>query len=51
MSKINDDESFGCRFEWSMSTSNVLIDDEDFILGWQEFSKVLDEIVNDVEED
>lgn len=45
LSKINDD-SFGCRFEWAMGTSNVLIDDKDFIFGWQEFSRVLDGIVN-----
>lgn len=43
--KINDDESsFCCRFEWSIGISNVMIEDEDFILGWQEFSKALDGI-------
>eukprot|EP00984_Skeletonema_dohrnii_P033875 scaffold31942_cov155-Skeletonema_dohrnii-CCMP3373.AAC.5 len=47
LNKINDDESsFGCRFEWSIGTSNVLIDDEHFIKGWQEFSRVLDGIVS-----
>lgn len=47
LSKINDDaSSFGCRFEWSIGTSNVLIDDEDFVLGWQEFSRALDGIVS-----
>ena len=51
LSEINDDDAsstpFGCRFEWSMGTSNVLIDDEDFLLGWQEFSRALDGIVNE----
>jgi threonine aldolase len=47
LSKIVDnDGSFRCRFEWAMGTSNVLIDDKDFILGWQEFSRVVDGIVN-----
>ena len=39
----NSNSSFGCRFEWTMGKSNVLIDDEDFLLGWQEFSKVLND--------
>ena len=50
LSEINDDDAstpFGCRFEWSMGTSNVLIDDEDFLLGWQEFSRALDEILSE----
>uniref|UniRef100_A0A7S2MBC8 Aromatic amino acid beta-eliminating lyase/threonine aldolase domain-containing protein n=1 Tax=Skeletonema marinoi TaxID=267567 RepID=A0A7S2MBC8_9STRA len=47
LNKVNDDESsFGCRFEWSVGTSNVLIDDGHFIKGWQEFSRVLDGIVS-----
>ena len=43
LSRVNDDESFGCRFEWSIGTSNVLIDDEDFILGWKAFAGILND--------
>ncbi len=39
----NSNSSFGCRFEWTMGKSNALIDDEDFLLGWQEFCKVLND--------
>jgi threonine aldolase len=40
---ISNRSPFGCRFEWTMGKSNVLIDDEDFLLGWQEFCKVLND--------
>lgn len=39
----SDNSSFGCRFEWTMGKSNVLIDDKDFLGGWQEFCKVLND--------
>lgn len=33
--------TFQCRFEWTVGEANVLIDDTQYLLGWQEFSKVI----------
>mmetsp|Transcript_33 Transcript_33/g.74 ORF Transcript_33/g.74 Transcript_33/m.74 type:complete len:581 (+) Transcript_33:136-1878(+) len=33
--------AFQCRFEWTVGEANVLIDDAQYFLGWQEFSKVI----------
>lgn len=32
-------QKFGCRFEWTMGESNSLIEDEDFVIGWNAFAQ------------
>lgn len=39
--EINHDSTFGCRFEWTMGTANLSIDDKYFLIGWQELSRAL----------
>ena len=33
-------QTFGCRFEWTMGESNSLIEDDHFVFGWNKFAQV-----------
>ena len=36
-----DNQKFGCRFEWTMGESNILIEDEYFVQGWKAFAQAV----------